>query len=776
MRKVNFQEGWTFKKEGDAEFNSVSIPHDAMLEGGRDSTSPSGSAGAYFKGGSYHYRKQFNVEKIPAKMVVEFEGIYHQAKIKVNEFESETYDYGYLPIAMDIRDYLVMGENTIEVFVDNDNQPNSRWYTGSGIYRPVWMYEASDNFIEYQGVKIETISTSPSIIRVQTKHVGGDVEVEILDQSGKVIAHGSGDDIQIEIENAKLWSVENPYLYTAHVRLMNNGEVADDSVINFGVRTIHYDASGFYINGIETLLRGGCVHHDNGILGAKSFRESEYRRIKIMKEAGYNAIRISHNPASVSMLEACDELGMYVIDETWDMWFSKKSKYDYATKFMKNYRNDIEVLINRDFNHPSVIMYSIGNEVTEPAHEKGLEILKEMVDLVHALDDSRPVTCGFNLWLLYKSSAGKGVYDEGSNSKSSKQMNSTVFNMVASKVGTKINNGARSKKADAVISPALDVMDIAGYNYSSGRYPLEGSVNPGRIIVGSETYPQDIYKNWEMVKKYPYLIGDFVWTSWDYLGEVGLGAWAYTDDAATFDKPYPWILADTGTINILGDIGAQADYAATVWGLKDAPSIHVRPVKYGKKKPVKMVWRGTDAMPSWSWKDCEGNRAVVEVYSNAHSITLSLNGKTIGNKKLKECKAIFKTTYDSGVLVATAYDAQGNVMNSSILESAIGQTSIRMESENVSPKIGEIIYVNIDIVGENDIVESNDDHEISVSVEGGTLLGYGSANPRTEENYLEGKFTTYYGRSQAIIKVNDPVVSIAAGSKQLGTKTLVIGK
>jgi beta-galactosidase/beta-glucuronidase len=705
MKRQDFNQQWTFTKEGSSLKYEVDLPHDAMILEQRSSDCKSGSAGAFFPSGIYRYEKKFQapIEWENKHVLFVFEGVYQKAKIFINGKEAGGHPYGYTSFTVSADDYLSYGaENTLLVIADNSKHPNSRWYSGSGIYRPVWMYVGEKSCIDYEGVKITTVSYLPAKIKVDTKHSGGEVSTEIL-YKGQIVASGRGDSCELYIPDARLWSDETPEMYECRVTLTKDGSKVDEVLEYFGIRMVEWSHKGLFINGKETLLRGGCIHHDNGLLGARCYQESEERRICIMKKAGYNALRISHNPASRAMLDACDTYGMYVMDETWDMWYNQKTKYDYAHEFDKNYLFDIKAMVNKDYNHPSVIMYSIGNEVTEPVEDKGLNLTNEMTNYIHKLDRSRAVTCGLNLWLLYKTSKGKGVYksdkdsEQGKEKKADQDMNSTVFNLVASQVGTSINNGAKSQKADKVVSPCMEPLDIAGYNYSSGRYPLDGKAHPGRVVVGTETYPQDIYKNWTMVKKYPYLIGDFVWTAWDYLGEVGLGAWAYSEDGARFNKPYPWLLADTGTIDILGNIGAQADYSAVVWGLRNNPVIHVRPVNHSGERPKKMVWRGTNAMPSWSWKNCEGKKALIEVYSDAAFIDLVLNNKLIGSKRTKQCRAIFKTKYEEGILTAISFDINKNEIGRTDLISSKGSSRIEIAPEKISVNRNEIFYTNINI-------------------------------------------------------------------------------
>jgi hypothetical protein len=768
MQTVNFCDGWKFKRQGANKAELIDLPHDAMIHEKRSEQAASGSAGAFFPGGVYEYEKMFFAPEDWAEKAVSFrfEGVYKNSTVYINNREAGGCAYGYSQFYVHTEDALIYGgENTIKVIVRNDDQPNSRWYTGSGIYRPVWLLLSGKSRIDIDGVKVSTLSYSPAKIKVDIKKIGGNaVRVEIL-YNGKPIVDGSaidsGKSVEIEIPDAKLWNDETPTLYQCRVTLLENGVPVDEVTETFGIRLVEWSAKGLFINGRETLLRGGCVHHDNGILGACSYTESEERRARILKAAGFNAIRSSHNPAGTALLEACDRVGLYVIDETWDMWYNHKSKNDYATDFAANYKFDVTSLVDHDFNHPSVIMYSIGNEVSEPATEKGAVFTKELVDLFHSLDRNRAVTGGFNLMIIDSSARGKGIYKEGGGLNQDKTpdmsgMSSTMFNMITSTVGTRQNKAGNSKHADIATSPGLDVLDIAGYNYGSGRYPLGGKAHPKRVIFGAETFPQDIVKNWAMVKKYPYLVGDFMWTAWDYLGENGIGAWAYTPDGKGFDKPYPWLLADTGALDILGNPTGEIFLAQAAWGLLKNPLIAVRPVNHPGVDPAKMVWRGTNAIPHWSWKDCEGNKALVEVYTDAdtRTVDLLLNGKRIGRKQMKGCIALFNIPYAPGKLIAVSRDINGNERGRGELESAVGSISIRVKPEEAAVRVGGIAYVAVELVGENGAVECNADTKIAVSMEGGKLLAFGSANPRTPESYTDGSFTTYYGRAQAVVKVN----------------------
>ncbi|MDF1515188.1 MAG: glycoside hydrolase family 2 TIM barrel-domain containing protein [Anaerolineae bacterium] len=764
MRKIDFNQGWQYQKDGADRWHTVDLPHDAMIHETRDPESPGGSAAGFFSGGVYIYEKTFPVpvEWRDKCITFEFEGVYKDSTIYLNGQEAGGRPYGYSRFFIQADRFLKYGQdNTIRVIADNSQMPNSRWYSGSGIYRPVHVMVTNKTHIALDGVKVSTLSYAPAKILVETSANSGEISVEILDGE-QLIASGSGASVEFIIENARLWSAETPNLYRCRVTLKEDGQVVDEKVVNFGIRIVDWNNKGLFINGQETLLRGGCIHHDNGILGACAYDKAEARRVRIMKKAGYNAIRSSHNPTSIALLSACDKYGMYVIDETFDMWYFHKNKYDYATNFNDWYLADTRAMVEKDFNHPSVIMYSIGNEVAEPYQERGQALAREMVEYIHELDCNRAVTGGINLMIIYMASKGKSIYkeeggraNEGKSAKRKKQQasGSLFFNILTSIVGTRMNKMANSNAADKVTSPCLDALDIAGYNYASGRYAMEGEKHPDRLIYGSETFTQDIARNWAMVKKYPYLIGDFMWTSWDYLGEAGMGAWAY-DGTSGFTKPYPWQVAGCGAIDILGNIDAPAKFASVVWGLEKKPYIGVRPVYHPGVRVSKAIWRGTNAINSWAWKNCAGNKAEIEVYAYAHMVELFINGKSLGKKKLKAYTATYKTRYIPGSVRAVSYDQNGRQLSDNELISATGQTRIDLLPEDTAIRMGELVYVKINLVGENGVVESNDDKKLSVTVDGGTLLGFGSANPKTEERFDSGNYTTYYGRSLAVIRAD----------------------
>ncbi|HAL74694.1 MAG TPA: glycoside hydrolase family 2 [Clostridiales bacterium] len=761
MERIDFCKYWHFRRQDEARSVLLDLPHDAMIHEQRDPASPGGSANAFFPGGRYTYEKHFQVPDTwqDKTVIFLFEGIYRNIQVYINDRLAGGRPYGYLDFTVPAGDLLLPGqENTIRVEVDNSNLPNSRWYTGSGIYRPVYLLLGDKTHIEPDGIQITTLSVDPAVIRVRTEATAGTARVEIR-AGAEVVASGTGNDLELTVPSARLWSAETPDLYTCHVDLEVHGQTVDQDNVTFGIRQLSWSNRGFFVNGQSILLRGGCVHHDNGILGACSYEEAEERRVRMIKEAGFNAIRASHNPAARAMLRACDRYGLYVIDETWDMWYIRKNPFDYAIDFPDWYQQDVELLVRRDFNHPSVIMYSIGNELTEPYQPKGQQLTGELADLFRRLDPGRPVTGGINLMIINLASQGKGIYDEEKGGRKDQdkpqKTGSLFFNMITSMVGSNMNNSANSDAADQVTSPCLDALDIAGYNYASGRYPQEGTKHPDRIIYGSETFPQDIAANWAMVQKYPYLIGDFMWAAWDYLGEVGIGGWSYRQADASFEKPFPWLLAQTGVIDILGQPGAEARYAAVVWGLTDQPFIGVRPVNHPGEPVYKSTWRWTNAIDSWSWQGCAGNKAEIEVYSSASQVELFINGRSRGKQKLKDCKALFKARYEPGAVRAVATDHAGHVVGEYELQSATRTVRLQIRPESATVQAGQVVFFRIELVGDNQVIESNADQQLSLTVDSGQLLGFGSAAPYSEERFDTGIYTTYQGRALAVIRAGE---------------------
>ena len=765
MKKILFTEGWLYGLKGE-EKHPVILPHDAMQLQQRDPEAKSGSGCAYFPGGFYTYEKRWTV---PAdckdkQLILHFEGVYRNTVVKVNGTVVGHKHYGYIPFWMDITDSVRVGEeNLIEVEADNRQTPNSRWYSGGGIYRPVWLWVGDKVHISPCSLKVKTLSIDPAVIQVSMDTNADSAEIAIF-SDGKQILSADGLNAEFTIDNAKLWDEVHPYLYSCKATVKRDGKVVDTAETTFGIRMVESSPKGFFVNGKSTLLRGGCIHSDNGVIGAASFPEAEYRKVKLLKNAGFNAIRVAHNPAAPALLDACDKLGMYVMDEGWDMWYKRKTKYDYGVDFMENYADDIRAMVDTDYNHPCVVMYSIGNEISEPGEEKGVELAGKLADGFRKLDDTRIITVGCNITILMSSQNGQETFDpdsdktDGSFGSSFGEMDSTKFNEIISQLGGQMENAANSPAADSASSPLFEKVDVAGYNYAYGRYAIDAALHPERVIVGSETFPQCIYRNWQAVKKHPNLIGDFMWTAIDYIGEVGIGAWSYDKDGIGFTKPYPWLLGDTGALDLIGTPTGEIYMAQAAWELLNAPAIAASPdFCHPGIAVAKGGWRGTNSIPSWSFAGCEGNPGSVEVYSTGASVELILNGRSLGRKETANGAAFFACNYEAGTLEAVSFNAEGEETGRSRLKSAQGKLSIRLTQEaNGNPvKAGSLVFVDADLVGENGIVESNADVPLTVTVEGGTLIGFGSARPRTPEKFTDGQYRTYYGRAMAAILLGE---------------------
>lgn len=778
MEKRLFCDEWLFGQEEKPK-RMISLPHDAMQEQGREADAPSGSGGAFFKGGIYTYERKFRAPKEweEQEVFLEFEGVYPGAEVFLNEVKIGGCKYGYTLFRVPLKGLHYDAYNDLRVEVDNSQLPNSRWYSGAGIYRPVWLVLGGKEHIEPDGIRVTTLSYEPAEVLVEVRHTKAefseeDIRVELFYQGDKV-AEGTGAKAKFTISDAHLWDADSPELYDCVVTLKDREHVLDSQDTSFGIRKIEWSTKGFQVNGKTVLLKGGCIHHDNGILGARCFETSERRRIKRLKEAGFNAVRSAHNPMSPVALKACDELGMYVMDETWDMWNVQKNPFDYAKNFMEHYEKDIQAIAAKDYNHPSVIMYSIGNEVTEPAKPEGQELAEKIMRKMKEEDHTRPVTAGINLTLLMLSVMENNPMESGAVPEMG-EMNSTLYNQMISEFGKSMTMAAATEEADKVSSPVLNLLDIAGYNYAISRYETEQEVHPDRIIVGTETYAYDLARTWKLVEQYPYVIGDFMWTAWDYLGEVGIGSWSYGAQDMGFTKNYPWLLADTGAFDILGNENAEAGMASVVWGSRKTPYIGVCPVNHPGVMPNKAIWRGSNALPYWSYQGCEGNEAEIEVYSTAYEVELFLNGTSVGREKTEDCKAVFHTCYESGELKTCAYNEDGSFHSDSRLVSADEHTQIRISQEEEKAGPDGILYLDISLTGENGEIECNRDTKLRLRVEGGELLAFGSANPKTEEDFLSGEYTTYYGRSLAVVKVRKEPLYIEVSGEGLKTVSKVI--
>lgn len=765
MDKISLNKEWICYRSGcpDKKF-STDLPHDAMLLDTRSENSPGGVNTGWYDAQDYTYEKEFYV---PAEwegrcLLLEFEGVYRKATVSVNGQKAAFHDYGYTGFYIDITKFVSYGrENYLRVDVVNSDQPNSRWYSGTGIYRPAWLYILPERHIRMDGIRVTTLDYRSRRIAVSVETEGdGALRFEILD-GDHVIAGQNSDSVsgkalwETILPDADLWSPKTPKLYTCRVTY---GE--DVREVRFGIRTVECTPEkGFCINGERVILRGACIHHDNGLLGACAYDFAERRKIRILHENGYNAVRSAHNPCSKALLEACDELGMLVLDEYIDGWYIHKTKYDYAAEIENNYRKDLADIVDKDYNHPSVVLYSTGNEVSETSQKKGIAFCGELTQRFHELDATRPVTCGINIFFNFLYSMGFGVYSDKKadqavkNVKKKKAVGSEFFNKLSGIMGADFMKfGATLYPCDVKTRDAFANMDIAGYNYGINRYEHDLKKYPKRMILGSETFCSDAYRFWELAKKNKRIIGDFVWAGMDYLGETGIGSWEYKDYAPRFDGGCGWVSAGSGRIDLTGKPLAEMAYTRVAFGLQDI-AIGVIPVNNTSSPHSPSAWKMTNAMESWSWNGCDGKDAKVEVYARAHHVSLYINGKCVGTKQMQnDCRAVFKTVYQPGEIRAEAFDAQGNRMAECSLKTAGDETILTLEPEQESVAAEDLLYVRMKYTDAEGTVKPLERGDITVTVEGGKLIGIGSACPYCEKSYLGDTADTYYGEAMAVIR------------------------
>ncbi|MDT0184023.1 glycoside hydrolase family 2 TIM barrel-domain containing protein [Microbacterium sp. ARD31] len=806
--KVELNAGWTVERAGE-EPTPVTLPHDAMIHERRDRKAPAGPASGFYPGGAYIYRTTITApaEWSDKHVSVVFEGAQRNSTVHLNGHVVGGRPSGYAEFSVDLDKHLRFSEdNDLEVVVDNSLQPNTRWYSGSGLYRRVWLQvEGTTRFAE-DGIRFRTVSAGiPARAEVEITALddaGLPFAVEVELRAGEMTvarggAEASSNDpvvVAIDVESPKLWSAEHPHLYDLVIRATRDGSTLAEHRERVGIRIVTADARrGLLVNGVSTLLRGGCLHHDNGVLGAATFRDAEFRRVRILKEVGFNAIRAGHTPLSRDVLDACDELGMFVMDELTDVWFKPKGQFDSGRDFRTWWRRDLESMIAKDRNHASVILYSIGNENGETATEEGIAVGREMVAACHDLDPTRLVTAGVNPFLNALASAGIGLLNMGGDedqdpstievktvNDAPKLASSTLINQLMNVLNERILSYPRLPRFDSSTKGIFAELDVAGYNYGVGQYELHSQRYPDRVMVGTETNPKDVVRNWNLVRKHPYLIGDFMWTGWDYLGEAGIGSYTYGKDRVGLIKPFPWLTADCGAVDLIGNVTAAGLLAQAAWG-RTEPAIVSRPPQYVGLKKVPTNWRGTDAIATWSWTGYEGKPTEVLVYSAAESVELFVNGRSLGRRPAGAehgCTAVFPVTYEPGELVAVAYEGHFEV-GRTVLRSAGSGIRLRLSTDREELQGGEqdLAFVRVQLTDDDGIVVPWSGVALTATVSGvGSLAGFGSADPKPAYGFVSGFNATFHGEALAVVRagVDAGEVTLTVASDGFGEETITL--
>ena len=692
-RKQLFDFDWSFSLDS-ISWQTVDLPHDWSIEGSFDKNAPAGNDGAYLPTGKGWYKKEFRVESLEFReklLRLYFEGVYMNSQVYVNGHLAGRHPYGYSSFFVDITPYIIIGKNVVEVSVDNSKQKNCRWYSGSGIYRHVWLLTTPKRYIDEWSVSV----TTPDIHTVIIK-----ADVVMEDGLRKPIEK------TINVEQPRLWSPDDPYLY--ETTLEADGDILP---VRYGIRTIEYSADkGLLLNGKPIILNGGCVHHDNGILGAASYDAAEYRKAQLLKEAGFNAVRTSHNPPSEAFLRACDELGLLVIDEAFDGWREKKNDYDYSTLIDQWWQEDLKAMVLRDRNHPSIIAWSIGNEVIERKDIRVITTARQLKQAIHECDTTRPVTEALCSW-----DSDWEIYD-----------------------------------------PHAEVLDVAGYNYMIHKHETDHARDPKRIIWQTESFPRHAFSNWALTHDYPYIVGDIVWTGLDYLGESGIGRYYY--DGERPGEHYveggqpDWHGAYCGDVDVTGWRKPISHYREMLWS--DEPSLYMA-VKEpdGYHGTIRETsWSVWPTWESWNWAGWEGKPIEVEVYTKLPEVSLYLNDKLIGTKSVSrdsQYKAVFSVPYAPGELRAEAGD------KSVRLATAGAPARIRLTADK-SALIHDgqdLAFITVEVVDQQGRVCPDAAIPCEAVVSGkGTLLAFASADLKDTTPTTSSSVQTWKGRAMLVVR------------------------
>jgi len=747
-RKQLFDFNWKFflgdvadaksREFNDESWRNIDLPHDWSIEGKVNPKNPTGGAGGYFPAGIGWYRKTFKApDEWKGKAIsIYFEAVYMNSEVFINGKSLGVYPYGYSSFSYNLSPYLNFGkENVIAVRVDNSQQVNSRWYSGSGIYRHVWMIVTNPLHVANWGVAISTPvvtakkatvlvktlvkneTSSTQIVVVKTilwnkssKNAGNSqIKIELPANSEKEISQ------IIDVQKPSLWTPETPYLYQAQIQVIKEKQVVDDTKINFGIRSIKFSSeNGFQLNGKTVKINGGCVHHDNGCLGSAAFDRAEERKIELLKSAGFNAVRTSHNPPSEAFLNACDKLGLLVMEESFDCWKIGKNNNDYSKYFNQWWQRDLDSMVLRDRNHPSVFMWSIGNEIPERGDHSAIVTAKMLANAIKKIDSDRPVTSAI------------------------------------------VDNGKDWSKFDTLMA----VHDVAGYNYHLQSAPDDHQRVPSRIIVQTESYPKDAFTNWKLVQDNKYILGDFVWTAMDYLGESGIGRWYYSGDVPGEHwehNLFPWHGAYCGDIDLIGWRKPISHYRSMLYNNNEKLYMAVRepaPTPIEIKETWWSVW---PTWENWTWQGFEGKDIQVEIYSKYPKVQLYLNNKLVGEQATtldQQFKATFTLPYSSGLLKAVG------VENGKEIESTILQTSGDAEKIILTADRKEILangqdlsYITVEITDKDGVIQPNATNRLNFKIDGPAVIaGVDNADVKDTDPYVGNSRKAWHGRAMVVIK------------------------
>lgn len=758
-----FDLGWRFHLgEGafeapgvdDSGWRALDLPHDWSIEdlpaqpgepgrivGPFDKKVEGGNLSGYAVGGEGWYRKRFRLDDPkPGRVEVLFDGVYMNSDVWLNGHHLGAHPNGYTPFAYDLTPYLsASGDNLLAVRVRNLGH-NARWYSGSGIYRHVWLDVSPEPArVARWGVSVTTptVSATEASVQIDTRledAAGLTLVSRVKDARGRTVWEDQAP-AQAQVRQTftlpapKLWSPEAPNLYAVETELRRGRSVLDRVETPFGVRVVTFDATrGMTLNGQPVKLRGGCIHHDNGILGAAAFDAAEERKVALLKARGYNAVRPSHNLFSPAFLQACDRQGMMVICEAFDIWSVKKfSPQDFSAFFESHWRSDLAAMVLSARNHPSVIMWSIGNEIPGRNSPKGVETQWRLANEVRRLDPTRPVTAAVNGF--------------------------------PGRVVTPSATAARAGTAGVPDRTSTVFLDTVGYNYKLADYEADHAQFP-RVFYGSESFAKDVFAIWDLTERTPWLIGDFIWTAQDYLGEVGIGGSALVPAAAAnYPVPFgvwPWINAYCGDIDLIGAQKAPSLARDVVWGVSPLEIAVQRPVPEGKVEVLRF-WGWSDELPSWTWPGAEGQPLKVRIYTAGDRVELRLNGRTVESRPVTAADqkhVELKVPYAPGVLEVAAF-RNGAEIGRRRLETAGAPAAVRLTQERFGGGAGrgDLSFVALEVVDAQGRRVPDLRQELQLSVSGpGQLVAFGSADPQAVGSLQSTKAKTWDGRALAVVR------------------------
>ena len=724
-------------------WKKTNLPHDYAIEKGRNPDSIAGQDEGFFAGAGLYYRKAFAI-KASAKdkrIWLEFEGVFGITEVWVNKQFAAKHTNPYTGFTFEITQMVHPGENEITLHCDSRMKPNSRWYVGTGLCRDVWLHIG------------ETVSVKPHGLRCVTTHLENDCAVlsvsadltapadailyELADRDGTVVSSGTGP--ELTVANVTPWSVENPCLYTLRATVTAGGfsDVTEETI---GIRTIHVDSKhGFLLNGQPMKLKGGCIHHDLGLLGAADYLAAERRRISILKENGYNAVRLAHNPFGPAIFKACDDLGMLCIEEAFDEWVLGRTSFGLHITFEDRWERDLEDMILRDFNHPSIIMWSTGNEVEErDGSADGFAWARKLADKVKFLDSSRPV-----------SASACALFSEYGARPADGTTGNQALNMAYD--GFAEGRDLWGPATAEYFAP----LDVAGYNYKSVRYAHDGKIFPDRVIYGSESYPRDAYQTWRNTVENDNVIGDFVWTAWDYLGEVGVGRWEVSDAPRPGNPSWPWMTAGCADIDLIGQKRPQSYYRDIVWGSNAGPHLFCLPPELTGKNIARLSWGWLPVEKNYTYPGQDGAAFEAHIYADAEEVELLQNGKSLGKRPCEKYEAVFVAAYIPGELTAVAYkDGKETGRDSIVTAGPAVKPELKADRPVIVSDGKDLCFVTIQAVDANGNPVYSASGEITVDVQGGTLLALGSADTKPDRIYpfTESTCPLQNGRALAVIR------------------------